>query len=361
MKRVARFLYGYARHERAGVSVSDLELTTSAGLFPATLLTPRARGPLPAWILLHGVTVSGREHPLLTRFATAVAASGAIVIIPEIRAWRELRLVESAGNGAISAAVDFLRSRSDAAESISLAGFSFAATQALISAGRPGIREHIQRVVAFGGYCDLGRTLRGMMTGEHEWNGRRYRYEPDPYGRWVVAANYLEAVPEYAHMTALREAALDLAMESGRRGVFAADAEYDQLKRQLRRELSSDERELWDVIAPPHDQAALPETTRALTDRIVTVATDSSPDLDPRPILPLLDQEIILAHGREDRLIPFTETLRLAAALPGNANVSATITRLFVHSREADRLSPLVWPREAARYLRLLRRALNGP
>jgi len=361
MLRVARFLRGYARPGRAPVSTSEVLLTGTDESFPATLLQPESGPPYPAWILLHGITWAGRKHPLLMRFATAVAASGSTVVIPEVGSWRELHLDEAAGNRAIAASVGHLRQRDDLTGHVTLAGFSFGATQALISATRPGIREHVQRVIGFGGYCDLGRTLIGMMTGEHEWQRVRYQYEPDPYGRWVVAANYIDRIPEFSGMEGLRNAARELAIEAGRRGVYAADAEYDDVKRRLRERLTPPEREVWELIAPPYGTTPPIEPTRTLADRIAAVATRLSPGLDPRPILPLLDQEILLAHGRDDRLIPFTETLRLAAALPGEVNATATITRLFAHSREADRLSVLAWPREAARYLDLLRRAVDPP
>src|SRR5690606_31185930 len=110
----------------------------------------------------------------------------------------------------IRAAVEHLRERSDVTESISLIGFSFGATQALMSASRDPVRRHVRRVVSFGGYCDLGRTLYCMFTGEHEWKGERYQLDPDPYGRWIVAANYLDHVPEYAHMEDLKLAAREL-------------------------------------------------------------------------------------------------------------------------------------------------------
>ena len=59
-------------------------------------------------------------------------------------------------------------------------------------------------------------------------------------------------------------------------------------------------------------------------------------------------------------MIPYTETLRLEEALRGSAaDVSVSITRLFAHSREADRLGALEYPAEVRRYLRLLQRALR--
>lgn len=359
MPSVLRFLSGYFRHPGNGVVFSEIELPPPAQGSPATFLRPPGTGPMPGWVLLHGVTVPGRRHPVLTRFANALACSGAAVIVPEVPAWRELRLDESAGDTAIRASVAHLRERNDVTGDINLIGFSFGATQALMSASRDPVREHVRRVVSFGGYSDLGRSLYCMFTGEHEWQGVRYQLDPDPYGRWIVVTNYLDRVPEYAHMKDLKHAAYELAAASGARGVYAAEPRNEESRRAIRERLSPEEREIFDLIAPAEGTTPPRDAMHRLAERIVAAATTHARGLDPRPHLPNLDQTVVLAHGREDRLIPFTETFRLAAAMPPAVDSSVSITRLFSHSKEADRLGPLAYPREIARYLILLRRVLS--
>jgi pimeloyl-ACP methyl ester carboxylesterase len=359
MLRVARFLRGYLRHPLTGGVVSEVMLPHGTDELPATFIRPAGGAVLPGWILLHGVTVPGRHHPLLTRFAHALSSSGAAVLIPEVSAWRQLRLEASAGDAAVAASVTYLGQREDVQRDLNLVGFSFGATHALMSAARETVRHSVRGVLGFGGYCDLRRSLHCMMTGEHEWNGVRRRLEPDPYGRWIVVANFIDLVPEFAHMVELKQAAHELASESGRMGVYAAEPVYDDQKAALRRRLPNDQREIWDIVAPPFGVTPAADRARELSDLIGTAAATHSPGLDPGPWLPHLDQRVVLAHGRDDRLIPFTETLRLAAALPPAVSATVSITRLFAHSSEADRLAYLAYPREAGRYFALLRRALQ--
>lgn len=359
MIRVAKFLHGYLRHPVGGIEEEEVTLQVNGRPTPATLMRAESRGSLPGWIVLHGITVPGRHHAVLVRFARALASSGAAVIIPEVTAWRELRLDVRAGDAAILGALQYFGEQGDIRERINLVGFSFGATQALMSAARPGIREQVRRIVGFGGYCDLGRTLRCMITGEHEWRGINYKLDPDPYGRWIVTANYLRGLPEYAHMRELTDAAHELAAEAGRIGAYAADSVYDAHKMRIRKRLPPDQREVWDLIAAPSG-ARLPERRLgAFADRLVGAAMEQAPELDPRPWLPELDQRIVLAHGHDDRLIPFTETLRLKSELPRSANVSVSITRLFSHSREAERLRVVDYPAEIGRYFALLNQALQ--
>lgn len=360
MLRATRFLRGYLRPRLHGIQRAEVSLSVDGSEVPATFICPDGGRPRPGWIVLHGITVPGRNHPGLRRFSNALAASGAAVLIPEVPAWRNLELDTTLGDRTIVAAASFLEGRSEVLDRrFNLVGFSFGATQALVSAGHPELRDRIRGVVGFGAYSDLRRTLHCMMTGEHEWRGRSYRIDPDPYGRWVVVANYLNRVPGFEQMHEVQAAARLMAAEAGRRGAYAADREYDAIKAELRRALPAEQRELWDLIAPPHDIRPSARKGRELAEKLFAATADVDTALDPGPRLAPLDQRIVLVHGRGDRLIPFTETLRLSESLPSRASVTTAITGLYAHSRSAERLGLLAYPREIARYVLLLNRALR--
>ncbi|MQA92072.1 MAG: hypothetical protein GEU90_17910 [Gemmatimonas sp.] len=350
MPRVLRFLRSFVGHSVPHVDDRRVTLIVDDAEVPASYIRPPGRCPLPGWIVLHGITVPGREHPALKRFAYALASTGAAVLIPEVPAWRRLELDPSVGDATIEAAANHLTSSDEVAGSnLNLVGFSFGATQALMSATRPKIARSVRAIVAFGGYCDLGRTVHFMTTGEHEWKGDCRRIEPDPYGRWIVVGNYLTDVPQFAHMRELQEAARELAMEAGRLGTYAADPVYDPVKSRLRSRLPREQQEIWDVFAPPYGIQAPLEESRALAVKLFEATLRRHPGLDPKAVLRGVDQKVVLIHGHDDRLIPFTETLRLRSHLPPEAAVTSYVTWLFAHSREAERLGALEYPRELAR------------
>ena len=56
-----------------------------------------------------------------------------------------------------------------------------------------------------------------MVGGEHEWAGRRYRYDPDPYGRWIMGANLLPMLEgaEFGSLADRSQAAEALHLEDG--------------------------------------------------------------------------------------------------------------------------------------------------
>ncbi len=84
------------------------------------------------------------------------------------------------------------------------------------------------------------------------------------------------------------------------------------------------------------------------------------PLIEPGPLLPRLGVRTLLAHGRDDRLVPFTETLRLGQAIPRHCRDSLTVTSLFAHSAlNAGPRGPIGLGREAVRFIRLLHRLLG--
>jgi pimeloyl-ACP methyl ester carboxylesterase len=360
MLRVARFLHSFIRDTNHRVLEEEVGVRVAGAEVPATLFRRPGRAARPGWLVLHGITVPGRHHGMLRRFARSLARAGGVVLIPEIVPWTQLRMDPETADATLAAAAHALAAHDDVLPGgISLVGFSFGATQALITAAHDEGVGEIRSVVGFGGYCDLRRTTEFMMTGEHEWNGTRHRLEPDPYGRWIVAANYLQSTPGYGDMGAVADAARAMAAEAGRVGAYAADPQFDTLKQQLRGNLSRTEREIWDLLAPVTGVTPPLEPARELAAELSETALRIHPNLDPQAILPTLRKRLVLAHGRADHLVPFTETLRMRSLLPSDASVDSYITRLFAHSTEAGNLPAHLYPFELARYVQLLSRALR--
>lgn len=355
-----RFVRGFVRPDPE-LAEEQVRLQSGAREVEGTLYRPAGGRPAPAWVVLHGVTVPGRRHPSLVRFARALAAAGHVVLLPDVPVWRALEMHPAAAGDAIAGADDYLATRPDVLPGpVNVVGFSVGATQALIAAAEPRLRERVDRVVGFGGYCDLKRTLVCMCTGEHEWRGTRHRVQPDPYGRWLIAGAYLTRVPGFERMDAVAAGLRRLGREAGVRGVAAWADVYDELKLVIRRTLSPAERAPWDLLAPPAGRPpADVHAARELALWLTDAALAADPRLDPRPALPSVRARVVLAHGRDDRLIPFTETLRLREALPPALPAFHAVTALFAHSGTGAGLHPLRTAAEAAAFLRLLRVALG--
>lgn len=327
---------------------------------PATAVGPHGRAErLPAWVVLHGITRPGRRHGQLVRFTRALVSTGAVAIVPEVPEWRDLSLAPHLALPTIQAAIVGLRETGWARDApVGVIGFSFGAPHAISATTNRSLREAVSGCVAFGGYCSLQRTVRFLMTGTHEWDGRRYALEADPYGRWIVAANYLSSVPEYSAAGDVAEALRTLAEWAGDTGLPSLDPRVEPRKAEVRAAVAPERRELFDLFASagpsPAEEGRVSEMAEALT----AAATRLDPGAEPAEALAAVDRPVHVLHGRYDALIPFSEGLRLHRALPRSASSGATVTRLFGHSGEAPRSAlALAW--DLPRFFAALRRVLS--
>ena len=107
---------------------------------------------------------------------------------------------------------------------------------------------------------------------------------------------------------------------------------------------------------PPADLDAGPRLADAFSAATLEKLSRAGPARPPARVR----GRIVLSHGRADRLIPYTETLRLQELLPPAAKPAVTITGLFAHS-VARRLDAPPGPRPRSRpFIRLLNDALSA-
>jgi dienelactone hydrolase len=367
MPSTLRFIKQYLRPADGATFAEETTYTRGGEALPATVYRPAGvNRALPGWVVLHGLTVPGRRHPALIRFAQAVACAGNVVFVPDVPEWRRLRVAPAPTIATIRAAAAALQERGDVEhEHVGLFGFSFGATQALIAAADEEISRLLSGIAAWGGFCDLRRLFRFGLTGLHELDDMTWHTPPDPYGAWIMAGNYLPHVPGYQDATEVGDALHALAIESGERGHYAWDPIYDASKLRLRSTLRPSHRELFDLVAPlttatERERDALEPAALELADRLADTALRLEPLLDPQPFLPRVRTGVLLAHGRDDRLIPFSESVRLARQLPQQRLTSLTITSLFQHSGGTQSgLGAYGLGREAIRFALLLRRVLR--
>lgn len=340
MPALLRFLIRFGRPAPDVLRERELLLADDGAARAATLYLPEIDGkPRPAWVLLQGVTVPGRHHEGVRRMARALAAAGHFAVVPEVPSWTRLQVDPREAYPAIRSALALLRSMDEAdMRRVGLMGFSVAATWALIAAASE-LGGSLRAVAGLGAYGDLRRMLRAMVVGEHDWQGRRYQYAPDPYGRWILGADLLPLADRTQYGTREeREAAggalRRLAYTAGRNGALADTPVYDALIADLRGALPRGALAAWDLLAPPSTQPVPDrEAGIALAEVLAEAGARAYPELEPTGRVDEVKVPVVLLHGRGDRLIPFTETLRLASLLPSTAHASVHITGLIGHAK----------------------------
>ncbi len=265
----------------------------------ARLYVPRGRKRL-AVVVGHGVHYQGIDEPRLIAFSRHLAAAGVVVLTPELPGLVDYSIRERARQALVSA-VSWLAARGPTTEAdgIGLIGFSFAGGIALLSATDPSLRNRLAYVAAIGGYHDLERSLRFLLTDvERTPSGSKHRKAHD-YGLIVLVYRYIDKLVPAAERDTARSVFRAWLQE--RRGTAASLATE---------RLSITTEALYERLLTEDLEAFRPELEGFIDRDAGTLRA-----LSPRGKLWQVGVPIYLLHGAGDNVIPPSETRWAAAEL----------------------------------------------
>jgi pimeloyl-ACP methyl ester carboxylesterase len=262
-----------------------------------------AEGPGAPLVLVPGAAPEGKDDPRLVAMAKSLARVRFMVLVPDIKNLRRLH-VSATDADEIAAAVHHLASRQGTAgnATVGIVAISYAAGPAIIAALTPPAADLVRFVVSIGGYYDLQAVITFFTTGRYREapNGPwRYR-RPNAYGKWVFLRSNAWRV------AAARDRVLLDAMATRKLRDLSADLS-DLIPR-----LGPEGRSVHALLAN-RQPALVPGLIAALPAPIRREI--AALDLKRRD-LSRLGAEVILVHGRDDPIIPETESMALAGALP---------------------------------------------
>jgi pimeloyl-ACP methyl ester carboxylesterase len=208
---------------------------------------------------VHGFAPHGNRDRRLQTAATLLARAGFAVIVPTIPGLTQGRLRPADAEPVVTALA--LRPGP-----VTLVAVSVGAGPALLAATDPRVSDRVETVVVLGGYASARELVRYFLTGAYAFGDLRGETRHDP----EVVRAFITANAD------LIDAPLRRALEAG------------------------------DVTAVETALAALAPLLDALS---------------PERVAARIPGRLILIHGRGDPAVPYTETLRLAAARPGKTTV----------------------------------------
>ena len=135
------------------------------GPLRAKLYTPKTHTE-GALLLTPGVNALGIDEPRLVTFARQLAASGFVVLTPELPDLSRYQVTPRSTDMIEDAALWF-SNRTDLTRGhrIGLAGISFAGGLSVVAAGRPSLRGRLAFVFSFGGHANFQRVVRYLCSG----------------------------------------------------------------------------------------------------------------------------------------------------------------------------------------------------
>jgi dienelactone hydrolase len=302
---------------------------------PARVYAPRGR-PRFAVLLITGVHPAGIREPRLVRLSRELAKAHVTVVTPEISELVRFAVTPVVTDRIERAAV-WLATESRMSDDgrIGLIGVSFSGGLAIVAAGRPSLRDRLSFVLSVGGHDDLGRVIDSWCSA----GARR----PHDYGVAIALSNLADRLVPDEQRGPLREALVRFLNASyvDRIDRRAAARELDALSATAR----------W-----------LPEPSRTLISYVIArdvgqLAPVLAPHLRPYAAQaalsparsPLPRAPVYLLHGRDDAVIPSSESRYLSERLRGRAPVYLLITRVISHA-DADQPAHVTDVTQLARF-----------
>jgi fermentation-respiration switch protein FrsA (DUF1100 family) len=282
----------------------------------ADLYLPGEGTPAAAIVLVPGAVPEGKDDKRLVKFAEGLARLQFAVLTPELSDYRELE-IRTRQVTEVADAFRYLVTQPHLSPGgrTGIGAFSFGAGTAILAALEEDLRERVRFIFAVGAYHDLRRTIRYFTTGYFEAEGTAQYLEPSEYARLVFAYTALDHVNDLNDRATL-EAMLDAKVESASADISALASGLGREGQSVYRLLTNTDPDLaYELID------SLPQETRALIDAL-TLADKGLRGLPAR---------LILVHGKNDPLIPYSETIALSQAVaPSRARVFL-IERLLAH------------------------------
>jgi pimeloyl-ACP methyl ester carboxylesterase len=240
--------------------------------------------------------------------------------VPDIANTRALKV--SAADGAfIADATEELAQRAAGGGegSVGLVAISYAVGPALLAATQPPAGRHVRFIVAIGGYYDIEAAIAFVTTGYYRApDGAWQHAAPNEWGKWVFVRSNADRVADPADRDRLRRIA-ERRLGDPRAGIG------DLVAR-----LGPDGRAVYDLVSNG-DPARAP----VLIGRLPAAIRDELRRLDLKGRdFRAITGPVFLVHGRDDAIIPYTESVKLAAALGPRADL--TLLDHFAHVDAGD-------------------------
>ncbi|NNC67983.1 MAG: alpha/beta hydrolase [Gammaproteobacteria bacterium] len=267
--------------------------------YQADLYIPQ-ESALASIVLIPGVAAQGKEDLRLVAFATTLARSRFMVLVPEISNLRELK-IRAEDSRTIIDAFTYLISRPDipVQGQAGIGAFSYAVGPAVLAALDPDVREKIDFILSVGGYYDVEQVITFFTTGYFK-NDNGWQYiKPNEYGKWVFVLSNIERLS--------RQTDKEIFYAIAQRKMDNPNASIEDLTNNLSVEANS-------ILALLKNQN-YSETLTLITGIPNAIRADLNALNLSNKNLSQLNAKLILLHGIDDDIIPYTESILLSRAV----------------------------------------------
>ena len=266
--------------------------------------------PRAALLLVPGLAPDGKDDRRLVDLAVILARARFAVLVPDIASLRAQRV--SAENirqiadalGYLATTDGLIDKTTRAPRPLGIAAISYSVGPALLATLESGPAGRVDFMVAIGGYYDVEAVVTYFTTGFYRSaaDGSWTKGTPNAYGKWLFVGANTEAIMDMRDRITLRAIAARRMADNG--------AEIGDLAASL----GPEGRAVQALLANQD-----PDATGRLIAGLPAKLRENLGALNLRDRdLAGAPRSVILIHGRDDSIIPVSESIGLAAALPAD-------------------------------------------
>ena len=251
-------------------------------------------------VLTPGVAEQGKDDSRLVAFATTLARSRFMVLVPDIANLRELK-IRAEDSRTITDAFRYLISRPEfpTQGQAGIGAFSYAVGPAILAALDPLVLERVNFILSVGGYYNVEEVVTFFTTGYFR-NKTKWQYlKPNEYGKWVFVLSNVDRLSNPIDK--------NIFLKIAQRKINDPDISIDDLVINLTSEADS-------ILS-----LLLNQNHKRVPDLIIDMPNAIRSDLEALNLsnkdLTKLKAKLILLHGTDDDIIPYTESIALANAV----------------------------------------------
>jgi dienelactone hydrolase len=312
-----------AELDTASITERLIEMSGKRQAFRARVYAPVERSRQTV-LLVSGLQPEGIDEPRVIDLARKLAQAKVTVVTPDIPELSRFEITPALTDRIEDAAVWLASSPLAGSNRIGLMGVSFSGGLSVVAAGRPSLRNRLLYVFSLGGHDDLLNVV-GYFCGsvEHMTSGQP---RPHDYGVAIVLLSVARELVPPSQVPPLTAAVRRFLWASylTRIDQPAASREFAAL------------RAMETTIEPPASTLLHYVNERDVEHLgplllpylgAYAGAAALSPARSPLPSVP-----VFLLHGRQDNVIPSSESESLARRLHGHAPVRLLLTDLISHA-----------------------------
>jgi len=274
--------------------------------------SPHSRHP--GIVLNHGVAAGGMNDLRLTNFADALARCGYVALVPEFIHLKEFRVRASDVDEMVGSYQYLEQLPAVDSDRAGFFGFSYAGGLAVLAANDSRISERVRFCFLLGSYYDVRSIVIYATTGYYLEDDEWVYMKPRHTGKWAFLKNMLELVDDAGDRALLARIADAKLAGDGRDVSAAADS------------LGTEGACLYELMTSTD-----PDRAAGIIERLDPRILSFFDELSMSGNIENVTAHLIITHGRDDNLMPYTESILLAENAPPKAAVQLRILESFQH------------------------------